>query len=220
MNIEAKNLKLFVGLDHIWRQSRTKSQFSELKPILFLDRDGVIVDEVNYLHRISDVKFIAGVAETVVIARQAGWRIAMITNQAGIGRGYYSWDEFAIVNQFILECLDSQGAIIDAVLATPHHSEGINAYKHPNHIMRKPNPGMLLETAEMLKGDLNNSLIVGDNVTDLLAGQRANLKQGFHVLTGHGTNYQVESESLMTSDFNVQVISDISDKRLRQVFKT
>lgn len=216
MNGMVENHAAFVGRDHVWRQLRAKPAFSERRPIFFLDRDGVVVEEVNYLHRIADVRFIAGIAETVVAARQAGWRVAMVTNQAGIGRGYYDWEEFATVNRFILDWLDTRGAVIDAVLATPHHPEGNSPYGHPDHPMRKPNPGMLLAAAEMLNGDPTNSLIVGDNAADLLAGQRAGLRQGFQVLTGHGLRYRAESEALAASDFAVHVIADAGDAGLRR----
>lgn len=216
MNSALKSFAGAVGHDHVWRQLRAKPSVGKLRPVLFLDRDGVVVEEVNYLHRIADVKFIDGVVETVIAARLSGWRVAMVTNQAGIGRGFYGWDEFALVNQFILDWLDSRCASIDAVLACPHHPEGTGVYGHPDHPMRKPNPGMLLSAAEMLNGDLANSLIVGDTVADIQAGKRAGLLHGFHVLTGHGLRYRSESEALTTSDFAVHVIADLGEDDLRR----
>lgn len=210
-------LKSFIGQDQIWRQLRTMILFEELRPVLFLDRDGVVVEEVDYLHRVADVRFIKGIVDTVVVARQAGWRIAMVTNQAGIARGIYDWGEFAVVNEYILAWLDSKGAIVDVVLATPHHPEGLGIYQHTDHPMRKPNPGMLLDATKILNGDVERSLIVGDNVSDLMAGQRAGLRQGFAVMTGHGSRYRQESEALASSVFSVCVIDDVGDANLRHV---
>lgn len=214
-----ENPAAFVGQDRVWRQLRTTPASSELRPILFLDRDGVVVEEVNYLHRIEDVRFVDGVAKTIVAFRQSGWLVAVVTNQAGIGHGYYGWDEFAAVNEFILNWLDHRGAVLDAVLSVPHHPEGLGVYRHPNHPMRKPNPGMLLTAAEMLNGDLTKSLIVGDNAADLLAGQRAGLRQGFAVLTGHGPRYRVASEALASPRFAVNVVANAGDPGLLRVLK-
>lgn len=210
----------FVGTDHVWRQWRTQPTGAARRPILFLDRDGVMVDEVNYLHRIEDIHFIEGAAETVATFKRAGWAVVIVTNQAGIGRGYYGWGEFGAVNDFILRWLDSRGAAVDAVLAVPHHPDGVDDYRHPSHPMRKPNPGMLLDVAEVLNGDLSRSMIVGDHATDLLAGQRAGLYRGFAVLTGHGKKHRLESEALSSPQFSVQVIRDIGDEVLLSVLES
>ncbi len=208
-----------VGPDLIWRQWRTAFLGSELRPILFLDRDGVLVDEVEYLHRIEDVHFIEGVEATVRAAREQGWRVAVVTNQAGIGRNYFSWKDFAAVNEYMLNWLDERGAVVDAVVATPHHSDGLGKYRHPDHPMRKPNPGMFQMVAEMLKGDLQSSLIVGDNVADLLAGKRSGLRRGFAVLTGHGPRYRAECEAISSPFFTVTVVANAADPRVMDALK-
>lgn len=210
----------FVREDGCWVQSRLMGEPSQFAPILFLDRDGVVVEEVNYLHRIKDVRFLSGVVELISSARVAGWRVALVTNQAGIGRGYYSWDEFAIVNEYILSALDHQGAFIDAVLAVPHHPEGLGDFRHPDHSMRKPNPGMLLAAGLILKGDFSRSIIVGDNTSDLLAGQRAGLRRGFAVLSGHGQRYREESERLNSIEFSVDVVSHAGSNDILKIFKS
>lgn len=209
----------FVREDGCWVQSRLLFEPSQLAPILFLDRDGVVVEEVNYLHRIEDVRFLSGVVELITLARAAGWRVALVTNQAGIGRGYYCWDEFAAVNEYILSALDHQGAFIDAVLAVPHHPEGLDVFRHPDHPMRKPNPGMLLAAGLILKGDFSRSIIVGDNTSDLLAGQRAGLRRGFAVLSGHGQRYREESEQLNSSNFSVRVVEDVGAPEILNALK-
>lgn len=215
----AKNKKppSFVRPDLVWVQARHGFVDKSPAPVLFLDRDGVIVEEVNYLHRVEDVRFIDGVAENIAAARRRGWRVAMVTNQAGIGRGYYRWEQFAEVNAFILDWLDGQGALIDVVLAAPYHPEGLAAYRHPDHPMRKPNPGMLLAVADMLKVDLANSVIVGDNVTDLMAGKRAGLGRGVAVLTGHGGSYRTEAVALASDQFAVSILPSAGDAGLQCV---
>jgi D-glycero-D-manno-heptose 1,7-bisphosphate phosphatase len=190
------------------------------RPLLFLDRDGVIVKEVHYLHRISDIGFYEGVANTIRAARAVGWGAAIITNQAGIGRGLYGWPEFATVNAYILDWLEAQGAPVDAVLATPHHPEGQTPFQHPDHPMRKPNPGMIVAALTALHGVADKSVVVGDNASDLEAGRRAGLLQGFHVMTGHGERYRKESEALATERFRVTVVADAGDPAIAQCFKT
>lgn len=156
------------------------------KPCLFLDRDGVVVEESHYLHRPEDVIVIDGVAEAIARANIAGVAVVMVTNQAGIGRGYYSWNDFDQVQQHILGVYGSLGARFDMILACAYHHEGVPPYNHSGHPWRKPAPGMLLEATRILGLDLTRSHIVGDTLADLAAGAQAGLRSGTLVLTGHG----------------------------------
>lgn len=156
------------------------------RPCLFLDRDGVVVKEVNYLHRLDDVAVIDGVAEAIALVNRAGLPVVMVTNQAGIGRGIFGWEEFLLVQREIIARCRMSGAHFDMVLACPFHAEGIGPYAVRSHPWRKPNPGMLLEAARVLKPNLERSVIIGDTLTDLAAGEAAGLAGGVLVLTGHG----------------------------------
>lgn len=165
---------------------RLSTRDYEGKPCLFLDRDGVLVEETHYLHRIEDVVLISGVAEAIANANALGVPVVMVTNQAGIGRGYYSWRDFERVQQHIIEACASVGARWDMVLACAYHGEGIAPYRLDGHSWRKPQPGMLLEAARVLKIDVSRSHIVGDTLADLQAGVEAGLSGGTLVMTGHG----------------------------------
>lgn len=156
------------------------------KPCLFLDRDGVVVEETHYLHRTEDVVLIDAVAKAIAKANALGVAVVMATNQAGIGRGYYGWREFERVQQHILDACGALGARCDMVLACAYHREGIAPYNREAHSWRKPAPGMLLEAARVLGVDLSQSHIVGDTIADLAAGAQAGLPGGTLVLTGHG----------------------------------
>lgn len=156
------------------------------RPCLFLDRDGVLVEETHYLHRTDDVVLIRGVAGAIAKANAMGVAVVMVTNQAGIGRGYYSWKEFELVQKHILDAYGSLGARCDMILACAYHREGIAPYKREAHSWRKPAPGMLFEAARVLGIDLSSSHIVGDTLADLAAGALAGLPGGTLVLTGHG----------------------------------
>jgi D-glycero-D-manno-heptose 1,7-bisphosphate phosphatase len=156
------------------------------RPALFLDRDGVVVVEVEYLGRPEDARLIPGAAALVAEANRQHVPVILVTNQAGIAYGYYGWPEFVAVQERILADLTAEGARVDGVFACPHHAKGRPPFAHPDHPARKPNPGMLLKTAGLLGVRLDGSWIVGDRASDLEAGRRAGLAGGLHVLTGHG----------------------------------
>ena len=162
------------------------ARLAQSRPALFLDRDGVIVEETDYLCRAADTRLIAGAAEVIAAANAARIPVIELTNQAGIGRGYYGWNEFLEVEGEIARLLALHDAHIDATYACPFHSTGKEPYLHPAHPARKPQPGMLLEAARGLNLDLSRSWIVGDHASDMLAGLNAGLAGGIHVLTGHG----------------------------------
>ncbi len=158
----------------------------EPRPALFLDRDGVIIEDPGYLSRPADMVLVPGAAGVIAEANRRKIPVVEITNQAGIGRGYYGWDEFGAVEEALAGELAPAGAAIDAILACPYHPDGVTPWAHPDHPARKPRPGMLLAAQKLLNLDLARSWIVGDRLTDLVAGYNAGLRGGLHVLTGHG----------------------------------
>lgn len=192
----------FLDADDIWCQVFAERQGDGGRPALFLDRDGVIVEEVLYLHRVEDVALLPGAAEAIAAANRRGWLVVVATNQAGIAHGYYGWKEFEAVQEAILTELGRFGARIDAVLACPHH---------PAHPARKPQPGMLLRAAEALSIDLAQSWIVGDKASDLSAGRAAGLKGGILVMTGHGPAHRDAATALRTPEFDVRVTKSIGE---------
>jgi D-glycero-D-manno-heptose 1,7-bisphosphate phosphatase len=170
----------------LWQQVLCPGPADRSRPALFLDRDGVIVDEVDYLHRVEDVRLIDGAADTIRACNDAGCPVIVVTNQSGVGRGYYGWDDFAAVQSTLIALLDAAGARIDMVLACAYHAEALPPYDIANHPWRKPNPGMLLAATIALNIDCSRSWIVGDAVSDIAAGAAAGLAGGVHVMTGHG----------------------------------
>lgn len=155
------------------------------RPALFLDRDGVIVDEVEYLCRVDKVALCPGAGAMIARANAAGIAVVVVTNQSGIARGLYGWAEFAAVQGEIARLLALEGAHWDAVMASPFHPQGRDPWRHPDHPMRKPNPGMLLAAARALAIDLGASWILGDRATDIMAGHRAGLAGGIFVGAGY-----------------------------------
>jgi len=186
---------------------------SSKRPALFLDRDGAIVVEAHYLHKVEDVALIPGAAATIAAANANGIPVIFVTNQAGIGYGYFDWPDFFAVQEQIFSDLAAEGAFVDAVYACPFHEKGKPPYDHADHPARKPNPGMLLKAARDMNIDLGQSWIVGDRAGDLAAGKRAGIKGGVHVLTGHGgrTGEHEQALALADSDYRALAAASIAD---------
>ncbi len=178
---------------------------------LFLDRDGVVVEEVGYLQRVKDIAFIAGAAAAIAAVNRCKIPVVLVTNQAGIGRGYYGWAQFKAVQDAIHADLAAAGARVDAVYACPHHAAGKDGFAHPDHPARKPNPGMLVRAEKDLALDLRRSWLVGDKATDIEAAKRAGLAGAVHVLTGHGASERAAATALATADFEVLLGHSIAD---------
>ena len=181
------------------------------RPALFLDRDGVVVQEADYLHRVEDIRIIPGAANTIAAANKRNVAVIMVTNQSGIGRGYYGWTEFKAVQNAIIASLATAGAIVDAVYACAHHPQGKGLLAHPNHPARKPNPGMLLQAASALALDLKSSWLVGDKADDVEAAQRAGIAGALQVTTGYGGAEQQLTARFASPNFEVRFGRSIAD---------
>jgi D-glycero-D-manno-heptose 1,7-bisphosphate phosphatase len=158
----------------------------QLKPAVFIDRDGTLNEEVGYLHRPEDVVLVPGAAEALARLNAKGIPVVVVTNQSGIGKGRYGWDEFHAVMERITELLEASGARMDGIYAAPHHERGKGDYAHPDHPDRKPNPGMLVRAASEHGLDLAGSWMIGDKELDLEAGRNAGCKVAL-VRTGYGS---------------------------------
>lgn len=195
----------FVEQDGIWLQITQPEAAERLhgRPGLFLDRDGVLVEDVGYLCRPADLRPIVGAAEAVMAANRRNIAVVVVTNQSGIGRGYYGWEDFAATQERLGAILAGRGAWIDITIACPHHPEGEQPYRHPAHPCRKPRPGMVLRALNRLVLDKGRSWIVGDRVHDIEAGRRAGLAGGLHVETGNGARERGAVEALAGPAFQV-----------------
>jgi D-glycero-D-manno-heptose 1,7-bisphosphate phosphatase len=204
-----------IDADYLWRQVLNRAQGPGRRPAVFLDRDGVVVEEVAYLHRPDDVRLIAGAADVIAEANRRALVVVLITNQAGIGRGRYGWPEFAAVQERIVDELAALGALVNGVFACPHHAEARPPYDRPDHPWRKPSPGMLLAAAERLPIDLGRSWIVGDRATDLEAGRNAGLAGGIHVATGYGADpaERARALALAANGFRALAGNTVADAR-------
>ena len=146
---------------------------------LFLDRDGVINDEVGYLSRTEDVRFVDGIFSLCRAAQRLGIRLVVVTNQSGIARGLYTEEDFESLMEWMRAAFRAEGVELDAVYHCPYHPEhGVGAYRR-EHEDRKPGPGMLLRAARELGVDLATSVMVGDRCSDIAAANAAGLRRSF-----------------------------------------
>lgn len=175
----------FVDAEGVWNQVFERPE-RRRGGALFLDRDGIIVEEVHYLNRVEDIRIVPAAMGIIARANTRDVPVVIVTNQAGVGRGLYDWRAFAAVQQVILSELAAAGAFVDAVYACSYHRPADAPHDHPDHPARKPNPGMLLRAARALPIDLASSWIVGDRASDVEAGRRAGIAGGIHVRAGHG----------------------------------
>lgn len=140
---------------------------------LFLDRDGVINIDHGYVIRQEDFHFVDGIFDLVRYAKLQGYLVVVVTNQAGIGRGYYAEEEFHQLMDWVAERFVENGGKIDKVYFCPDHPEhGIGYYRRQSP-MRKPGPGMILAACEELDIDPVQSVLIGDKASDIDAGQAA-----------------------------------------------
>jgi D-glycero-D-manno-heptose 1,7-bisphosphate phosphatase len=161
---------------------------SEIKiKVAFLDRDGVINKEVNYLHRREDFDYTENCVEALKKLRLLNYQIIIVTNQAGIARGYYTEEDYQELTAWFLADLANRGVEVLDVFHCPHHPEGSVKGLAVECDCRKPKPGMLHKAMQKYNIDIEQSIMVGDKVSDADAGTRAGLKNCFLVRTGHIT---------------------------------
>jgi D-glycero-D-manno-heptose 1,7-bisphosphate phosphatase len=146
---------------------------------LFLDRDGVVNVEVGYLYRSEEVTFVDGIFPLCRTAMKLGYRLIVVTNQAGIARGYYTEADFHTLMDFIQAELRVEQIELDAIYHCPFHPEhGVGQYKR-EHEDRKPGTGMLRRGAREFDLSLAESVMIGDRCSDIAAANAAGLRQAF-----------------------------------------
>jgi len=154
---------------------------------IFLDRDGTINYEKNYLGNIDGLRLFPNCAKAIKKANNALFKIVVISNQAGIARGYFTEKETEKINNEIIKRLKRNNAKIDGFYYCPHHYEkGIGKYKIKCSC-RKPGIGLVLQAQKDFNINLEKSYFIGDRLTDILAGINAGCKT-ILVLTGYGKN--------------------------------
>ncbi len=140
----------------------------------FFDRDGVLNRDVAYAHKPEQIEWIPGAAEAIRLANEAGLIVVVVTNQSGVARGYFTAADVEARHAWMTAELAAQGARVDRFYYCPFHEAAVDeAYRVASHPDRKPNPGMMLRAIEELAIDPAHSFLIGDQISDVLAGARA-----------------------------------------------
>ena len=167
------------------------------RPALFLDRDGVINEDRGFIHRPADFDFIPGVFQACRAARDAGYLLVVVTNQSGIGRGFYSEEDFRRLTLWMCDRFHAEGAeLVDVYFAPTHPVHGIGRYRRES-ADRKPGPGMLYRARDDHGIDLSASALVGDCETDIAAAQTAGLAH--RILVAEDTPERTQADVVVRS---------------------
>jgi len=177
------------------------------RPAVFFDRDGTLVDEVEYLSALDQIIIKPGVARALAALRNRGFLAVVVTNQSGVARGLFTAEFVNNCHDLIQQRLRRQGAQIDGFYFCPHHPEGVVPTFARSCQCRKPGPGLLIKASQDLCIDIAESWMVGDKIADIQAGLGAGCRT-ILVRTGYGRETEVNSsEDLRIS--GTAVVDDV-----------
>ena len=148
------------------------------KKAIFLDRDGVINKDVDYLSKVEDFEFIKGIFEGCKYLQKLGYSLIIVTNQSGIARGYYSEYDFHVINDWMIDQFNNNNVNILDVFFCPHSNKS-------NCECRKPKPGMFIEAKNKYNINMGESWMIGDSERDILAASSAGIVNTILVRSGH-----------------------------------
>lgn len=172
--------------------------------VAFLDRDGVINNDLGYVYQIDDFEFAEGSIEALKLLQDNGFSIIVITNQSGIGRGYYSERDYQVLTEWYVQRLVEKGIVITDVYHCPHVPED-------NCICRKPKAGLFLQALSRHSVDLSSSLMVGDKLSDIAAANIAGVKQSYLIgehLNSHLPSYKNLLACVQTHCYGEKILSE------------
>jgi len=177
---------------------------------LFLDRDGVIIEETGYLHEPDQARLIPRAAEGIARANAAGIPVVVVTNQAGVARGYYGEADVRAVHARIDELLAPHGARIDRYYYCPHHPTAGQGVYRVDCSCRKPQPGMLLQAAAELGLELPTCVLVGDKLSDLQAAWAVGCR-ALLVTSGYGATLAASASFAQQAAAQTRVIASLEE---------
>ena len=180
-----------------------------MKPAVFLDRDGVLIEERNYLHRVEDVAFLPGVAAALKRLSDAGFKLFIVSNQSGVGRGYFTLADVERVNEHLRRELARAGVRLEKIYIAPE------APGQPSR-GRKPSPQFLFDARDEFGVDLAQSFMIGDKLIDLECGWNAGVKASILVRTGYGTKLERKSPESLKLAVIVDDLNGAADWILKQ----
>ncbi len=143
---------------------------------VFFDRDGVLNEDVAYLYKIEDLRWVEGARETVAFLTRTGYKIFIVTNQSGIARGYYTIEQMDALHAYMRTEFEKLGGKIEGIYYCPHHPEGNVPEYTCTCDCRKPKPGMLLQAMQDCAIDRKQSFLIGDSKRDVEAAEAAGIR--------------------------------------------
>ena len=179
-----------------------------IRKAIFFDRDGVLIKDMHYIKDPQDVSLLNGVDDLLNYTKKLGYLNIIITNQSGISKKLFTWEDYEKVTKRMLTLMQTKNSI-NAIYANGENSNDLLE----NKSWRKPNPNMILKAAKDFNLELSESILIGDRVSDISSGERAGIKNLFHVLTGHGKNERKEvlkNFSQKDKNYNLFLISDLT----------
>ncbi len=167
---------------------------------MFLDRDGTIIEDKDYLHRPEEVVVYPGAGSALKRLQDAGFKLIIVTNQSGVGRGKFPIEDVHRVHEYLLTELAKDGVRFEKIYIAPEAPDA------PSH-GRKPSPQFLFDARDEFSLDLAQSYMIGDKLIDLECGWNAGVKQSLLVRTGYGANVERKSAEQLT---RATVIDDLT----------
>ena len=189
-----------------------------MRPAVFLDRDGTLIEERGYLSKLEDIALFADTAAALRRLRDAGFALVVVTNQAGIARGYFDEAFVQKAHRYLGEMLAAEGIVIDGYYYCPHHPDGLVPEYSRVCRCRKPAPGMVEHAARDLDLDVDRSFVVGDKWLDVELATNAGAR-GILVRTGYGAGDEQRPE-LSKAIAIVDTILDAANEIVRQAAHT
>lgn len=175
-----------------------------MKRAVFLDRDGTLIAEKHYLHKVEEVEIFPGAIGALKRLQDAGFLLFIVSNQSGVGRGYFTMDDVNRVSEHIaVECA-KEGVRFEKVYIAPEHPDAPSRG-------RKPSPQFLFDARDEFGLDLSESYIVGDKLIDLECGWNAGVKKSFLVRTGYGAELEKKSPEKLARAVVVDGLPAVTD---------
>ncbi|HYG21923.1 MAG TPA: HAD family hydrolase [Verrucomicrobiae bacterium] len=175
-----------------------------MRRAVFLDRDGTLIAEKHYLHRIAEVEIFPGAIPALRRLHDAGFLLFVITNQSGVGRGYFTLNDVENVSRHIASLCAEEGVCFARVYVAPEHPDAPSRG-------RKPSPQFAFDAREEFGLDLSRSYMIGDKLIDLECGWNAGLRRSLLVRTGYGAELERTSPGQLTKAVVVDGLPDAAD---------
>lgn len=188
-----------------------------LAPALFLDRDGVINIDKGYVHQAAECEFVEGIFDLVKRANSLGYQVIVVTNQAGIARGYYTEAQFLDFSAWMKSEFSRNQAHINEIYFCPHHPVyGLGEY-HIECDCRKPAPGMFLKAQAAFNIDMQASVMVGDNISDLEAAIAAGVGSLNLFISNSIDRAITEIEQMQAKELKIKTLTSLSEVKLPSI---